>query len=93
MALLSFAPPSSPLPPVPLFPSSFLSYSPCYPSPPSSRCVYCCIARQVDCCVVVFRSSPRAPSALLPLFRCVVGRSPAGSLASSSERLIVMCEV
>ena len=93
MALLSFASASSLLPPFPLFPSSFLSYSPCYLSPPPSRCVYCCIARQVDCCIVVFRSSPRAPSALLPLFRCVVGRSSAGSLASSSERLIFMYDV
>ena len=59
------------------------------PPPPPSRGVYCCIAQHVDCCVVAFRLSPRAPSALLPLFRCVVGQSSARSLASSSERLVV----
>ena len=40
VVLLSFAPSSPSLPPFPLFPSSFLFYSPCYPLPPPSRCVY-----------------------------------------------------
>ena len=73
--------------------SSFPSCFPCYPHLPAPpRCVCCCIARRVDCCIVEFRSFPRATSALLPLFCCVVGRSSAKSLASSSssERLIVM---
>ena len=67
--------------------------SPCSPPTSLPRCVCCCVARRVDCCIVAFRSFPRTPSKLLPLFRCVVGRSSAGSLASSSKRLIVMYDV
>ena len=67
-AFLSSASSSSPFPSSPPF-SSVLSYSPCYPPPPSG-CVYCCVPRRVDCYVVSFRSSPRAPSELRPSFRC-----------------------
>ena len=78
--------------------------SPCSPPPSSPAPLANPSPLRPDVCIValpdrlivasfVFRSSPRAPSALLPLFRCIVGRSSAGSLASSSERLIVMCDV
>ena len=76
------------VPPVPLLLPLLL---PLLPLPPLRPDV--CIVALPDRLIVasfVFRSSPRAPSALLPLFRCIVGRSSAGSLASSSKRLIVM---
>ena len=61
--------------------------------PPSSICVYCCVFPHGLIVVFVsFRPSPRAPSALRPLFRCVVPGT-ARSLASSSKRLSVMCDL
>ena len=54
------------------------------------RCVYCCIARRVDCCVYFVSPIPsRAPSALHPVFHCAV-RGTVRSLTSSSKRLIIM---
>jgi len=73
--------------------SSFPSYSPCTPTHPFHPDV--CIVALPDGLIVVFvsfRPSPPAPSALRPVFRCAV-RGTAGSLASSSNRLIVMSNV
>ena len=68
---------------------------PLLPLPPLSRWVYCCVARQVECCIVTFRSSPCAPSALIPLFRCDVGQSSAGSLVFLLQEVdccVMMCD-
>ena len=63
--------------------SSFPFYSPRYPSPPLPRCVYC----------FVVPDGLISPSVLLPLLRCIVGGSSAGSLNSSFKRLIIMSHV
>ena len=55
--------------------------------PPTSVLLY--HPQQVDCCVFMFRPSPRAPFALRPLFRCAI-YGVFGSLAFSSKRLIVI---
>ena len=83
------------VPPVPLIPLLLPLLLPLLPhSPPPPRCVYCCVFPHGLIVVFVsFRPSPRAPSALRPLFRCVV-RGTARSLASPSKRLIVIsCSV
>ena len=65
---------SSPLPPFPLFPSSFLSYSPCYPHPPPPpRCVYCCVFFYRLIVVFVF---VRTPARVPRCARCSAPAAP-----------------
>ena len=63
-------------PPIPLVPLLLPLLLPLLPRPPPPpRYVYCCVARPVDCCFCLFRSSPRAPFALCPLLAAPLCRS------------------
>ena len=82
-------------PTVPLIPLLLPLLLPLLPHPPPSpRCVYFCVfPRGLIVVFVLFCPSPRAPPALHPLFHRAVHGTSAGSLTSSSERLIVVLYV